>query len=99
MNPAISTIRPALSTVVISANQCGNSRKLDELLAVSQDTHLYYSMDEPSPYWLSGRDVLGLDENNHLMYGLTRKESWLFSAGAIAGLTVLGYVCKLLLML
>ncbi|WP_148562474.1 hypothetical protein [Spirosoma radiotolerans] len=98
MNPAISIIRPALSTVVISANQHGNSRKLDELLAISQETYSCYSMDEPSSYWVSGRDVVGLDENNHLMYSLTRKESWLFSAGVIAGLTVLGFVCKLLLM-
>jgi hypothetical protein len=98
MNPAISTIRPALSTVVISANQHGNSRKLDELLAISQETHSCYSMEEPSPYWASSRNVVGLDENNHLMYSLTWKENWLFSAGVIAGLTLLGFVCKWLLM-
>ncbi|GAB3789590.1 hypothetical protein GCM10028818_58440 [Spirosoma horti] len=98
MNPAISTIRPALSTVVISANQHGNSRKLDELLAVSQETHSCYSMEEPSTYWLSDRNCLGVDENNYLMYSLTRKENWLFATGSILGLTVLGYVCKCLLM-
>lgn len=98
MSPAISTIRPALSTVVISANQPGNSRKLDELLVDSQELVLHYSMDEPSPYWLSDRDCLGLDDNNHVMYGLTQKENWLFSAGAIVGLTLLGYICKWLLM-
>ena len=98
MNPAISTIRPALSTVVISANQHRNSHKLDELLVIDQETHSGYSMEEPSPYWSSGRDVLGLDESNQVMHGLTRKESWLFSAGAIVGLTMLGYICKWLLM-
>lgn len=98
MNPAISTIRPALSTVVISASQQGNSRKLDELLVDSQELRLHYSMDEPSPYWLSGRNCLGLDDNNHVMYSLTWKENWLFSMGAIVGLTLLGYICKWLLM-
>ncbi|WP_460940630.1 hypothetical protein [Spirosoma humi] len=98
MNPTISTLRPALSTVVISANQQGNTRKLDELLVDSQALRLPYSMEEPSPYWSSGRDCLGLDDNNHVMYGLTRNENWLFSAGAIVGLTILGYICKWLLM-
>jgi hypothetical protein len=98
MNPAISIIRPALSTIVISANQQGNSRKLDELLADSQEVQLQYSMEEPSSYWSSGRDCLGLDDNNQLMYGLTQKENWLFSAGVIAGLTLVGYICKWLLL-
>ncbi|GAB3724902.1 hypothetical protein [Spirosoma lituiforme] len=98
MNPVISTLRPALSTVVISDNQRVNSRILDNSLAMSQKEYSSLSMEEPAAHLLLGRDFLGIDDNNHTMYSLTRKENWLFSAGAIAGLTILGYICKWILM-
>lgn len=98
MNPVTSTLRPALSTIVISNNRRVNSRNLDESLANSQKEYSLPSTEDTSFPLLSGRDFLGTDENNHEMYGLTSKENWLFSAGAIVGLTILAYVCKWLLM-
>lgn len=98
MNPVTSTLRPALSTIVISSNRRVNSRNLDKSLANSQKEYSLPSMDEPSSPLLTGRDYLGADDNNHEMYSLTRKENWLFSAGVIVSLTILGCICKWLLM-
>ena len=98
MNSAISTLRPALSTVAVLNNQRVNSRRLDESLPTSQEMYSMPSMEEPPVHLLSGRDFLGADDNNHRMYSLTRAENWLFSAGTVVGLTLLGYICKWLLM-
>ncbi|AUD05460.1 hypothetical protein [Spirosoma pollinicola] len=92
MNPVTFTTRPLLSTVKISANVHYNSRTLDELLVSSQETRLHRisSLVKSSSTWRSHGSYLGLDESNHLMYGLTRRESWMFSAVSFTGLIVLG---------
>ena len=92
MNPTTFTTRPAMSTIVISANLQGNSRMLDELLATNKGENLALipSMMKSSSRWFSQSSYLGLDDNKHLMYSLTRGETGLFITVAVAGLTALG---------
>lgn len=91
MNPVIFTTRPALSTISIAADLQENSHTLDELLVIGKA--MYLNRTSPpkrlSASWFSQGDYLGFDDDNHLMYGLTRSESWLFSVGTITGLAVL----------
>jgi hypothetical protein len=92
MNSVISTTRPLISTTTISADPDVNSQMLNELLATVNEPRLRWISPgmTGSFNWLLTSKFLGFDDDNYLMYGLTRSESLLFLAGTIAGLATVG---------
>ncbi|WP_461130402.1 hypothetical protein [Spirosoma aerophilum] len=81
-----------MSTTTISANPEVNSQILNDLLETTSEPRMQWiSMRmKRSSNWLSTSKYLGVDDDNYLMYGLTRSESVLFTVGTIVGLTIIG---------
>lgn len=65
---------------------------LDELLAEENKVQRWLwipSILKPSSRWFTQSHCLGVDDNDNLMYSLTRAETWLLTTGALVGFTVL----------
>ncbi len=71
---------------------------LDELLTSHKRGNMTWisSMMHSSSRWFSHSSYLGLDDDKHLAYSLTRGEIGLFIAVAVAGLTVLGLLLTMM---
>lgn len=92
MNPTSLTSRPALSTVVISANVQTNSQTLDGLVTLNKEEKTTWlpSVKKVTSSWFSRTNYIGMDDNKHLMYSLTRSEYLLFTTIGVTGLTLMG---------